>query len=73
MCDVFIAIGTSGSVQPVASFVTMLKQRPRPARTIFLGLTEPENAKHFDEVHLGQAAQVVPQIFHVSHELWQSR
>ena len=26
-CEVFIAIGTSGSVQPVASFVTMLKQR----------------------------------------------
>jgi NAD-dependent deacetylase len=43
-CDVFIAIGTSGSVQPVASFVTMLKQRPHSARTIFLGLTEPANA-----------------------------
>lgn len=61
MCDVFIAIGTSGSVQPVASFVTMLTQRPRPARTVFLGLTEPSNAKCFDEVHLGPAAELVPQ------------
>lgn len=61
MCEVFIAIGTSGSVQPVASFVTMLKQRPRPARTVFLGLEEPANAKYFDEVHLGPAAELVPQ------------
>ena len=60
MCEVFIAIGTSGSVQPVASFVTMLKQKPRPARTIFLGLTEPANANYFDEVRLGPAAEIVP-------------
>jgi hypothetical protein len=48
-------------VQPVASFVTMLKQKPRPARTVFLGLTEPSNAKYFDEIHLGPAAELVPQ------------
>jgi NAD-dependent deacetylase len=59
-CDTFIAIGTSGSVQPVASFVTMLKQKPQPARTIFLGLTEPANAQYFDEVQLGPAAELVP-------------
>jgi NAD-dependent deacetylase len=61
-CEVFIAIGTSGSVQPVASFVTMLKERPRPARTVFLGLEEPANARYFDEVHLGSAAELVPQV-----------
>ena len=60
-CDTFIAIGTSGSVQPVASFVTMLKQKSQPARTIFLGLEEPANARYFDEVHLGAAAELVPQ------------
>jgi NAD-dependent deacetylase len=60
-CDVFIAIGTSGSVEPVASFVTLLKQKPRPAKTVFLGLTEPANARYFDEVRLGPAAEVVPQ------------
>jgi len=59
-CDVFVAIGTSGSVQPVASFVTMLKQRKQPARAIFLGLEEPGNARYFDEVQLGPAAEVVP-------------
>ncbi|HEY7402807.1 MAG TPA: Sir2 family NAD-dependent protein deacetylase [Candidatus Angelobacter sp.] len=62
-CNVFVAIGTSGSVQPVASFVTLLKQRPRAAATIFLGLEEPANARYFDEIRLGAAAEVVPQVF----------
>jgi hypothetical protein len=47
----------------VASFVTTLKQRPSPARTIFLGLTEPANALYFDEVHLGPAAELAPKLF----------
>ena len=63
-CNVFIAIGTSGSVQPVAGFVTVLKQKPQPARTIFLGLTEPANARYFDEVQLGPAAELVPAMLH---------
>lgn len=62
MCATFIAIGTSGSVQPVASFVTLLKQKAQPAQTIFLGLTEPANAQYFDKVHLGAAAELVPRI-----------
>ncbi|HET9838316.1 MAG TPA: Sir2 family NAD-dependent protein deacetylase [Candidatus Angelobacter sp.] len=59
-CEVFVAIGTSGSVQPVAGFVAMLKHRPRPAKAIFVGSAEPENARHFDEVHLGLATEKVP-------------
>jgi NAD-dependent protein deacetylase/lipoamidase len=62
MCDVFVAIGTSGSVQPVASFVTLLKQRGRAAKTIFLGLEEPANARYFDEIRIGPAAEVTPQV-----------
>ena len=61
-CHVFLAVGTSGSVQPVASFVTLLKHRSQPARTLFLGLEEPANARYFDEVHLGRAAEVVPRV-----------
>ena len=61
-CDVFMAIGTSGSVQPVVSFVAMLKGRAQSARTAFIGLTEPENAWHFDEVHLGPATEKVPRV-----------
>ncbi len=61
-CETFIAIGTSGQVQPVASFVTLLKQRHEPVRTVFLGLSEPANANYFDKVHIGPAAELVPQV-----------
>ncbi|MBZ5531005.1 MAG: NAD-dependent deacylase [Acidobacteriia bacterium] len=61
-CDVFLAIGTSGSVQPVASFVAMLKQRRKPARTIFAGLERPANAHYFDDVRLGPASVTVPEV-----------
>jgi len=61
-CDIFVAIGTSGQVQPVASFVALVRQRRKPPKTVFLGLTEPANAQYFDEVHLGPAAEVAPRI-----------
>jgi NAD-dependent deacetylase len=67
-CDVFLAIGTSGSVQPVASFVTLLKQKARPARTLFLGLEEPANARYFDEVHLGRAVEMVPRVLQALYQ-----
>lgn len=63
-CKLFLAIGTSGSVQPVASFVNMIKQRPTPAQTIYVGLDAPANASAFDQVHLGKASQVLPQVLH---------
>jgi NAD-dependent protein deacetylase/lipoamidase len=61
-CGLFVAIGTSGAVQPVAGFVAMLKQRMELAKTVFIGLEEPENARHFDEIHLGPATEVVPRV-----------
>lgn len=61
-CTLFLAIGTSGSVQPVSSFVGLLKGRARPAKTIYAGLDEPANAAYFDEMHLGPASVVVPKI-----------
>jgi len=58
-CTLFLAIGTSGSVQPVAGFVQTLKAR---AKKIYIGLDEPANAEYFDEMHLGPASFVVPQV-----------
>jgi NAD-dependent deacetylase len=60
--SLFVAIGTSGSVQPVASFVAMLKRRRDPARTVYIGLQEPENAAYFDEVLAGPASKLVPEV-----------
>ncbi len=54
-CDVFVAVGTSGNVQPVAGFVAQLKARRKPARTVFIGLERPTNAGYFDEIYLGPA------------------
>jgi NAD-dependent deacetylase len=55
-CTVFLAIGTSGSVQPVAGFVALLRQRRDSPRTIYAGLDEPANASYFDRVNLGPAS-----------------
>ncbi|HEX7285159.1 MAG TPA: Sir2 family NAD-dependent protein deacetylase [Candidatus Angelobacter sp.] len=61
-CTLFLAIGTSGAVQPVASFVALLKQKRGPAKTVYIGLEEPANAAHFDEVKLGPASVQAPKV-----------
>jgi NAD-dependent deacetylase len=63
-CSAFMAIGTSGSVQPVASFVGLIKQRRAAVTTIYAGLEAPANAAAFDHVHLGPASQILPQVLH---------
>ncbi|HUR36879.1 MAG TPA: Sir2 family NAD-dependent protein deacetylase [Terriglobales bacterium] len=64
-CDAFMAVGTSGMVEPVASFVAHLKQRREPVEgrrihTVYVGLEEPRNAGYFDDLLLGKAAEVLP-------------
>lgn len=60
-CTVFLSVGTSGNVEPAAGFVRRAKLRN--AKTIYVGLEEPENYRCFDEVHLGFATEVLPKIF----------
>jgi NAD-dependent deacetylase len=52
----FVAIGTSGVVEPVASFVRALPHR----NTLYIGPEKPANADSFGEFILGPAAEVVP-------------
>ena len=59
-CTVFIAVGTSGVVEPAASFVAHVAGR---ARTIYVGPEEPANASSFTECHLGKAGVVLPNLF----------
>jgi len=59
-CTVFMAVGTSGVVEPAASFVAYVSGR---ARTVYVGSEEPENADAFAECHLGKAGEVLPQLF----------
>ena len=56
-CTVFIAAGTSGVVEPAASFVAQVNGR---ARTIYVGAEEPANTSAFTECHLGKAGEVLP-------------
>lgn len=58
-CTIFMAIGTSGVVEPAASFVAHVRGR---ARTIYVGPEEPANRKAFSECHLGKAGGVLPEL-----------
>lgn len=62
-CDVFVTVGSSGSVYPAAGFVSAVKHRLRPARTVYVGPEEPENAGAFDDIRLGKAGEVLPGLF----------
>jgi NAD-dependent deacetylase len=61
-CTVFMAVGTSGVVEPAASFVAHIISR---ARTIYVGVERPANASAFTECHLGKAAEVLPEFLAV--------
>ena len=61
-CDLFIAIGTSGTVSPASDFVRSADYAG--ARTILLNLEpmEPKNP-YFKEEYLGYAEEIVPLLF----------
>ena len=58
-CTIFIAVGTSGAVEPAASFAACVRKR---ARTIYVGPEQPANSILFTECHLGKAGEVLPRI-----------
>lgn len=59
ICDLFIAIGTSGNVYPAAGFVEEAK-RMAGALTVELNLEPSEGHSLFDERIYGPATDVVP-------------
>lgn len=63
-CDLFIAIGTSGTVWPAANFVRSANYVG--ARTIFINL-EPMKPKnpYFQEEYLGRAEELLPLLFNM--------
>ena len=56
--DLFVAIGTSGSVYPAASLV--MQARDAGVGTCELNLEPSDNASAFDEWHYGVASEIVP-------------
>lgn len=61
-CDLFVAIGTSGTVSPASSFVRSAEFAR--ARTVLANLTpmHPKNPAYDEEV-LGRAEEIVPILF----------
>ena len=59
-CTLFVAIGTSGVVEPAASFVACVHGR---ARTIYVGPENPANASSFTHCYLGKAGEVLGDLF----------
>ena len=58
VADLFVSIGTSGSVYPAAGMVHAA--RAAGARTMELNLEPSENADAFDDARYGLASEVVP-------------
>jgi NAD-dependent deacetylase len=56
--DLFVAIGTSGSVYPAAGFVS--EARGHGIRTCEINLEPSDNARQFDEGQYGSASEIVP-------------
>jgi NAD-dependent deacetylase len=59
-CTLFVAIGTSGVVEPAASFSSQVRAH---ARTYSIGLDLPANAAAFDQCIPGNAGEVLPNLF----------
>lgn len=62
-CTLFIAVGTSGVVEPAAGFVAHVRSR---ARTIYVGPEEPANRTLFREYYVGKAGEILPGLLNPS-------
>ena len=68
-CTIFVAIGTSGVVHPVAGFVKFLRARRPATRTVYVGPEAPDNAESFDEILRGKATDLVPGLLSAQSEV----
>ena len=59
-CDVFIVIGSSGHVYPAAGLVNLANSCG--ARSILVNFELPINGRDFDEVHIGKAGEILPDL-----------
>ena len=62
-CDLFVSIGTSGTVYPAAGFVEIANQSG--AHTVEINLEPSEQNSHFNQSLHGPASQLVTQFFRV--------
>ncbi len=63
-CTAFVCVGSSGVVEPAASFVRQVRGRAG-TRAYYVGPEEPANREAFDRCFWGKAGDVVPGLFGV--------
>lgn len=72
-CTIFICIGTSGAVEPAASFVSWVRTRSatedRMLPTIYIGPEDPSNRVFFTHMFNGSAAELVPTLFQLQQRV----
>ncbi len=61
-CTVFLCVGSSGVVEPAASFVRQARWRAG-TRAYYVGPEEPANREAFDQCFWGKAAELLPGLF----------
>jgi NAD-dependent deacetylase len=61
-CTIFIAVGTSGVVEPAASFAAHARRR---ARTYYVGPESPANNSAFNECFLEKSGEILPGLFKI--------
>ena len=66
-CTIMLVVGTSGVVQPAASFVHWANERygdgSSAVRTYYVGPEHPANAEAFTKVFKGLAGELLPKLF----------
>jgi NAD-dependent deacetylase len=67
-CTVMLVVGTSGVVQPAASFVHWANghHRSHPVRTYYVGPEQPANALAFTRIFQGNAGKLLPALFELA-------
>lgn len=63
-CTIYLTVGTSGVVQPAASFAEIARRNG--ARTYYVGPEDPANSYAFQETFLGPAGSVLPDLLHAT-------
>jgi NAD-dependent deacetylase len=62
-CNVFITVGSSGLVEPAASFILWAGKKARKrARRFYVGAEEPANSVFFDRRFIGKAGELLPEL-----------
>jgi NAD-dependent deacetylase len=63
-CSILLVVGTSGVVQPAASFLSWARQRggADSVRGYYVGPEPPANASDFTHLFQGKAGELLPQI-----------